>query len=461
MAIVNEVITKFSFIGSLKPQEGFNANLKSSLGLLAGVGAAIGAATAGVYMWTNSVTQAIDPMVQLSRETGETISTIQELGYAASQNGSDLDAVMSSMKELTKRAGEFARTGGGTAAESFLQLGINVRGANGQVKKSSELMDDLRVRLRGFDAAQQADILDKLGIDPSMIQLLNQSSDSIDKLRQRARDLGTITKAQADAAASLNDSTTTMRFGMQSLQNQIAVGLAPVVQEMTEGFIDFLIANKDLIRDGIKSLGVAIVELGGFMKRIAPFALAAAAAFGVWKVATFGLGKALALVFSPVTLIVAAIAGIALAIDDLVVAFRGGDSVIRDFLLDWTGFDIRPALQDGVKAVGEFVDKSIVMFTMLKDLVFGMFDGIADTVNGIFDTASGVAGDVGDFFGFGGGNTDAAFNSGVGANDVPIFNQGNNINIYSNDPEAAGRSAAENIDRNYKQARQYYERGGQ
>lgn len=461
MAIVNEVVTRFSFIGSLKPQEGFNANLKSSLGLLAGVGAAIGAATAGVYMWTNSVTQAIDPMVQLSRETGETISTIQELGYAASQNGSDLDAVMSSMKELTKRAGEFARTGGGTAAESFLQLGINVRGANGQVKKSSELMDDLRVRLRGFDAAQQADILDKLGIDPSMIQLLNQSSESIDKLRQRARDLGTITKEQADAAAALNDSTTTMRFGMQSLQNQIAVGLAPVVQGMTEGFIDFLIANKDLIRDGIKSLGVAIVELGGFMKRIAPFALTAAAAFGVWKVATIGLGKALALVFSPVTLIVAAIAGIALAIDDLVVAFRGGDSVIRDFLLDWTGFDIRPALQDGVKAVGEFVDKSIVMFTILKDLVFGMFDGIADTVNGIFDTASGVAGDVGDFFGFGGGNTDAAFNSGVGANDVPIFNQGNNINIYSNDPEAAGRSAAENIDRNYKQARQYYERGGQ
>ena len=457
MAIVNEVVTRFSFIGSLKPQEGFNANLKSSLGLLAGVGAAIGTATAGVYMWTNSVTQAIDPMVQLSRETGEAISTIQELGYAASQNGSDVDAVMSSMKELTKRAGEFARTGGGTAAESFLQLGINVRGANGQVKKSSELMDDLRVRLKGFDAAQQADILDKLGIDPSMIQLLNQSSDSIDKLRQRARDLGTITKVQADAAASLNDSTTTMRFGLQSLQNQIAVGLAPVVQEMTEGFIDFLIANKDLIRDGIKSLGVAIIELGGFMKRIAPFALAAAAAFGVWKVATLGLGKALALVFSPLTLIV----GIALAIDDLVVAFRGGDSVIRDFLLEWTGFDIRPALQDGVKAVGEFVDQAFMMFSKLRDLVFGMFDGIADSVTGIFDSVSGAAGDVGDFFGFGGGNTDAAFNSGVGANDVPIFNQGNNINIYSNDPEAAGRSAAENIDRNYKQARQYYERGGQ
>ena len=37
MAIVNELITKFGFIGNLAPQETFNANLKASIGLLAGL----------------------------------------------------------------------------------------------------------------------------------------------------------------------------------------------------------------------------------------------------------------------------------------------------------------------------------------------------------------------------------------------------------------------------------------
>jgi hypothetical protein len=171
---INELVTRFSFIGSLDPQESFNSNLGSSIKLLAGVGSAIVGAAAGFAMFTSSVTESIDPMVQLSRETGDTIAEIQELGFAASQNGSSLDAVMSSIRELTKRAGEFARTGGGSASEAFLQLGVSVRDSNGQMKTASQLMTELSGTLQGFSKGEQADILDKLGIDPSMIQLLNR-----------------------------------------------------------------------------------------------------------------------------------------------------------------------------------------------------------------------------------------------------------------------------------------------
>lgn len=51
MAIVNELITKFGFIGDLAPQETFNANLKASIGLLTGLGAAIAGSAAGVAGW--------------------------------------------------------------------------------------------------------------------------------------------------------------------------------------------------------------------------------------------------------------------------------------------------------------------------------------------------------------------------------------------------------------------------
>lgn len=59
MAIVNELITKFGFIGDLAPQETFNANLKASIGLLAGLGAAIAGSAAGVAGWVTSVSLLI------------------------------------------------------------------------------------------------------------------------------------------------------------------------------------------------------------------------------------------------------------------------------------------------------------------------------------------------------------------------------------------------------------------
>lgn len=478
MAIINELVTKFSFVGSLKPQESFNANLKISIKLLGGFAIGVKGAVGLMHAWTLSVTEAIDPMVQLSRETGESVATLQELGYAASQNGSSLDAVMSSTKELTKRMGEFARTGGGPASEALLQLGINVRGANGQVKVASDVMMQLTGRLKSFSSAEQADLLDKLGIDNSLIQLMNQSGEAIDSLREKARALGTITKEQADAAASLNDSNTTLRFGFTALQNQIAVGLAPVIQQATEGFIEFLMAHKDLIRDGIKALSEGIIALGGFIDRMTPIVLTAAAAFGVWKVASVGLGTVLGAIFSPVYLITGAIVGVALAVDDLVVAFRGGNSVIREFILDWTGFDITPALQKSVAAVKEFISTAIEQFKMLFSLISDfnfseiwerMYQSFINVFSKIYDSLLSI----GDFFKlenfslpdlnpFSSSVDNAVDRTSGGSvlSSSATVSQTNDIKIYTSDPVSAGKAVSDYSERQLKETRQYFDRGG-
>ncbi|UOL47421.1 hypothetical protein vBVpPvVp04M_00027 [Vibrio phage vB_Vp_PvVp04_M] len=478
MSVVNEMITKFSFVGSLKPQESFNQNLKSSIKLLGGFALGVKGAVGLMHAWTLSVTEAIDPMVQLSRETGESVATLQELGYAASQNGSSLDAVMSSTKELTKRMGEFARTGGGPASEALLQLGINVRGANGQVRVASDVMMQLTGRLKSFSSAEQADLLDKLGIDNSLIQLMNQSGEAIDSLREKARALGTITKEQADAAASLNDSNTTLRFGFTALQNQIAVGLAPVIQQATEGFIEFLMAHKDLIRDGIKALSESIIALGGFIDRMTPIVLTAAAAFGVWKIASVGLGAVLGAIFSPVYLITGAIVGVALAVDDLVVAFRGGNSVIREFILDWTGFDITPALQKSVAAVKEFISTAIEQFKMLFNLISDfnfseiwerMYQSFINVFSKIYDSLLSI----GDFFKLENfslpdlnpfsssvDNAVDRVSGGSVLSSSATVSQTNDIKIYTSDPVSAGKAVSDYSERQLKETRQYFDRGG-
>lgn len=233
--------------------------MRQSVKLLAGFSSAVVAGAGLLYRWTNSVSEAIDPTIQLSRETNEAVETIQALGYAASVNGSSLDAVSSSLSEMNKRFGEFVRTGGGPAAEVAIQLGLNLRKSNGEVKKASDVMLELNGKLSRFSRAEQTDILDKLGINPSMIQLLTQSDSAISSLMQKAMDLGVVNKEQADQLAAYNDANTTLRFGLKSLQNQIAVGLTPALMDLVDGFTNWLASNKDLIQNISTGFGKAIV----------------------------------------------------------------------------------------------------------------------------------------------------------------------------------------------------------
>lgn len=394
MAVVNEVVTKFSFSGDLKPQRDFNRGLDSSIKLLAGVAAGITAASGAMFAWANSVFSTIDPMVQLSRETGVAIESIQELGYAASVNGSSLDAVTSSVREMTKRIGEFEQQGTGPAKDVVENLGIDFRNAAGEIKSADQVMLDLTDTMEGMTEAERMNILDKLGIDPSMIQLLSLTSDEVDKLRLRASRLGTVTEEQGDAVAAYNDSLTTLRFGMQGIQNMVAVGFAPMMGDLVERFIDLLEANHDLIVNGLTWLGDVIAATMGMLERMWPVFAAVAAGFAIAKLAAIGFGGVLGFVLSPVVLISAAIAAAILIVDDLIVAFEGGQSVIADFFESFFGIDIRPALHAIVDAVNETVALVIEVFTPAGEMIESMFKAVAAVVQGDFSAAWDHIGDA-------------------------------------------------------------------
>lgn len=389
MAVVNEVVTRFSFEGDLKPQRDFNAGLDSSIKLLAGMAAGVTAAAGAMFAWASSVFDSIDPMVQLSRETGVALESIQELGYAASVNGSSLDAVSASMREMTKRIGEFAQTGGGPAKEIVEKLGISFRTATGDIKSADEVMMDLTKSMQGMTEAERMNVLDKLGIDQSMIQLLSLTGDEIDGLRARAQRLGIVTQEQGDAVAAYNDSLTTLKFGMQGIQNMVAVGFAPAMGDLVERFVELLEANHDLIVNGLTWLGDVVTSTVGMLQRMWPVFAAIAAGFVIAKVAAIGFGGVMSVVLSPVVLITAALVAAILIIDDLIVAFQGGESVIADFFESFFGIDIRPALQAIVAAVMEMVDLIVRLFAPAVDAVMSMFKAIVALIKGDFSGAWG------------------------------------------------------------------------
>jgi len=394
MAVVNEVVTRFSFQGDLRPQREFNTGLDSSIKLIAGVAAGITAASGAMFAWANSVFNTIDPMVQLSRETGVALESIQELGYAASVNGSSLDAVSASVREMTKRIGEFEQLGTGPAKEVVENLGISFRDANGEIKAADQVMLELTDTMAGMRESERMNVLDKLGIDPSMIQLLSSTSEEVEGLRARAQRLGVVTQEQGGAVASYNDSLTTLRFGMQGIQNMVAVGFAPMMGDLVDRFVNLLEANQDLIMNGLNWLGEVVASTMGMLERMWPIFAAVAAGFAIAKVAAIGFGGVMSIILSPVVLWTAAILGAILIVDDLIVAFQGGESVIADFFESFFGIDIRPALQAIVAVVEETVALVIEVFSPAVDAIKSMFKAVAAIIQGDFGAAWDHIGDA-------------------------------------------------------------------
>lgn len=384
MAIVNELITKFSFIGNLAPQETFNANLKASIGLLAGLGAAIAGSAAGVAGWVTSVSQSIDPLVQFSRETGVAIETVQSLGYAASVNGSSVDALQASLGEMTKRVGEFVSTGEGEAKDVAERLGLQFKDMNGQVKNSDVIFRELADKLHGMSQAEKFSVLDKMGIDRSMVQLLSMTGEEISSLQNKAEALGVVTQDQADQFAAYNDSLTTLGKGFDGIKFQVAVGFVPVLKDLVDGFTDFLIANKDLIKNGLAHLGEIIFSVMGMIRRFLPIIGLITTGFVAWKIAAIGLRTVLATIFSPVVLITAAIIAVVLVIDDLLTAMEGGQSVIADFFKDNWGIDIVPALKEAKASLMAFINYAIGVFKPLADAIASMFRMVWHLITGAF-----------------------------------------------------------------------------
>lgn len=487
IAVVSELVSKFSFVGSLTPQKEFNANLKLSVGLLAGASAGLAAAAGGFFAWTSSVLDTIDPLAQLNRETGVAVEQIQALGFAASVNGSSAEALTGTFREMSKRLGEFVQTGGGPAKEIIEKLGISVKDAEGNVRSADDVFLGLSNTLQGLSRAEQANVLDKLGIDQSLIQLVSLSSDEVGKLTDRARALGIVTQEQADNAAAFNDSLTTLKFGLSGIQNAVAVGFAPALTDLTNRFIGFLEANQDLIRNGLTWLGDVLQSTMGFIERMAPIALGAAAAFVAWQLATGGLVAILGVLLSPVVLIAAGITALLLIVDDLIVAFNGGQSVIRDFFLEFAGIDIVPVLQGVVDAFNWMINQVMAILEPWFASIGGLFSAVINVFRGDFTSAledlklafvafgEFVFGIVSkllpdwvlEYLGDGGTASPTITPNqalAVGGNTSNVSNsnieQQVQVNVTSNDPKAAGAAVSDALQEQLRTARTQVNRGG-
>lgn len=188
-----------------------------------------------VISQVKSVVDELDRIADAAPKIGVSTQTLAELGYAAKLSGADALELEGAMGKLNLKISE-AVGGNKEAVKIFAALGVQLKDADGKVRATDAVMEDLADTFKALPEGPQKSALaveffSKTGA--SLVQFLSKGSSGIRELREEfvALSGGPIDGA-ADLAGSFNDQmdklsvvtqAATMRFGAELLPTLVEV----------------------------------------------------------------------------------------------------------------------------------------------------------------------------------------------------------------------------------------------
>lgn len=223
-------------------------------------------AAMGIGAFANYIRGAVDAagaLADLSQKTGVSASVLSGFEYAAKMSGTTIEGIGKGLNKLGVNMYD-AASGTGEARNAFKALGISVTDASGKLKGTDKVMGEVADQFKGMsDGAQKSALAVKLfgksGVE--LIPLLNEGSDGIEKMRQRAEELGlVISDETATAMESLGDKFDTVGMASTGIARQLGANLTPALTSVADLFLDgtkqggFLTSAMNLLGDAIRGL---------------------------------------------------------------------------------------------------------------------------------------------------------------------------------------------------------------
>jgi len=490
--VASELVNKISFVGSLEPLDRLNAGLTTSIKAIGLSSVAFGTMGIALNSWVNSTTEAITQTSRFSKDLNVGIESLQEWQYIAKMSGGSAEGLQESMRGLAERVGEFAKFDSGEGKEVFTALGISVKDSEGKVKSADLVMQDLRKSMQKLGSSEQISIANKLGLDKSMLGTLRLTDEQFAHLQDRARGLGIVTEEQAKQVDKYKKSLIDLGYGLDAIQMQLAIGFAPALENTANMFTELLIGNKDLIQNGLQktmsvlmSFGSALYNNGKLIYNVIDNTIGFENALMLLGAAILYVNRAMLL--NPIGLVAAAIVLAIGVVDDLMVAFEGGESVIADFFASFdidivktlTGaFDVLKGTWNGLIAIVLRLSESVLsLFAILEkggkfagvDFGLGLEEQYAKTkllreeyqklseqqLGGAFADGINVTPSL---------NQNAILPNNMTNNNSAVNNnnQSNTFNfeIKSDNPVAVGQTVRDNINKELSNANKQFNVGG-
>jgi hypothetical protein len=362
MAGLREVFATFGIQVDSKQLEEADKKVKSFTEQLQTVGKmlATGLAAVGFTKFVTHLADTGDALNDAANRLGISTDALQELTYAAGQSGAGVDNLTSGLLLLNDRVGDALINSTGESAKAFQKYGISLRDASGNVKSADALLSDYADRIGKAKTDQEkltiaVDAFGKQG--RVMLPFLKEGSAGIAAMRKRARELGEgFSKEAVTASDDFNDALGDMGRVIQTVKGRIAVLLLPIMRRLVEigtsvaaGFVN-LTKNSAIFEAAI---GVIATALAG---KLIPQIL--------------NLVKALA----PLAVPLAVFVGMVLVVDELITLFRGGNTIIGEFLDTLYGkgtaqnfpWDVRHILSETIEYFERLYNAAAAAFKLMS-----------------------------------------------------------------------------------------------
>jgi len=224
----------------------------------AGLAIAAAMAAAGVAvgaMVRNSINSA-DAASKQAQAIGVTVEALTGLQYAAELAGVSNENLNSSLGRFNRVIGD-AEQGMTKQKQAFDDLGISIRGANGEIKSADKLLLEVSDRFSKYeDGANKSAVAQELfgRSGAALIPLLNQGADGITELTDQAAKLGLVLDSEtARAAEQFNDSLTTLSAVGKGVGNTLMRDMLPTLNSITGLMLDYA-ENSDIATTASKAL---------------------------------------------------------------------------------------------------------------------------------------------------------------------------------------------------------------
>jgi hypothetical protein len=218
--------------------EGMEAAISTAMAPLL----AITAILEGGEIFGEAISKAAEFGEQLeiaSKKTGMEVEELSALQYAANLSDVSVGELTVGLQRLA-RGMEEAEKSTGPAFEAFRALGVRATDAEGRLRPMHDVLLDLAARFQSMEdgAGKTALAMDLFGRSgANLIPLLNQGSEGITELEQKARELG-VTMGEEGVSEAMRYVRTMKEFHaeMDALERTIAIDVMPVLTTLAKWF---------------------------------------------------------------------------------------------------------------------------------------------------------------------------------------------------------------------------------
>ena len=356
---VNALVNLASFSAAEKAVGSFTDNVMGMTKMIGGVIAA-GSVAMAIQRTADKFNDLGDVV---SRVGNTTVEDLDRLGYVADLTGSDAATATASFENLSQTIGEAAQ-GIGRGATVFQKLGLSAKDAQGNVKTTAQVLDEVKEKIKDLSKSEQSAYIQRLGLDKTLIGMLtSDTTEIIDQYNKRTEALGINVDEAAELGAKYNDAIKVTKRGFDDIITAFVLRVLPSITAAIERVSKLIDVNAGLIKSYVEPIAAAvsigadlvtgfITGIGKLFKVLGKWPVYFGAVTIAWKLIN-AVFKA-----SPIgrfiTLVMGLVTAIGLLIDDYETWKEGSKS-----FFDWSAaqawFDNMSRIFDSLKTiVGNF-----------------------------------------------------------------------------------------------------------